>query len=127
MDNNPEGKTSGDERRSEPRLRPETYTNAEFRLKTVKCLFQSRIWDFSSQGMCLLVKEDSGALEDLEVGEELEVKYYPADLGRSPQTRKTRIAHITRVSEGKFKNHVLVGLRIVEEPGKPKTSTTTVV
>ena len=106
------------EKRCEPRARPETYTSAEFRMNPVKCLFQSRVWNFSSQGMCLLLKEDSSVLESLEIGRELEVRYYPADSSRPPETRKTRIAHITRENEGKFKNHFFIGLRIVEEAEK---------
>jgi hypothetical protein len=113
------------EKRCEPRRPPETYTSAEFRMNTVKCLFQSRVWNFSSQGMCLLLKEDSSVLESLEIGKELEVKYYPADSSRPPETRKTRIAHITRESEGKFKNHFLIGLRIVEALEEVETRATT--
>ncbi len=104
------------ERRREPRNRPETYTSAEFQIDTAQCRFQARVWNFSSHGMCLLLKEDSSALESLEIDKELEVKYYPADLSRPPEVRKTRIAHITQESEGKFKNHFLIGLRIVEKP-----------
>ena len=115
------------EKRREPRTRPATYTSAEFRMNTVQCLFQSRVWNFSSQGMCLLLKEDSNALESLEIGKELEVKYYPSDRSRPPETRKTRIAHITRESEGKFKDHFLIGLRIVEEAEKAGNRTTTIV
>lgn len=115
------------EKRREPRTCPATYTSAEFRINTVQCLFQSRVWNFSSQGMCLLLKEDSSALESLEIGKEIEVTYYPADRSRPPETRKTRIAHITRENGGKFKDHFLIGLRIVEEAEKAGTRTTAIV
>lgn len=115
------------ERRCEPRIRPATYTSVEFRMNRVKCLFQSRVWNFSSQGMCLLLKEGSSVLESLEIGKELEAKYYPADRSRPPETRRTRIAHITRESEGKFKNHLLIGLRIVDEPQRSVAKATAAV
>jgi hypothetical protein len=123
-DRDPQSRTA--ERRREPRRPPDTYTSAEFRMNTAKCLFQSRVWNFSSRGMCLLLREDSSVLEDLEIGKVMEVKYYPADLSRPPETRRTRIAHITRESEGKFKNHFLIGLRIVDEPEGLKSKTISV-
>jgi hypothetical protein len=103
------------ERRSEARTSPEQYHSAEFRLKTSSCLFQSKIWNVSARGMCLLVKEDSEVLENLEVGKVLEVTYYPQDLSQPTETRMTRIAHITRESQGRFKNHALIGLLITGE------------
>ncbi len=104
---------AGAERRAEARSAPETYHSAEFRIDATGCLFQSRIWNVSARGMCLLARADSEVLENLEIGKQMEVKYYPQDPSRPPETRRTRIAHVTRESEGKFKNHVLIGLQII--------------
>jgi hypothetical protein len=104
-----------DEKRSEARNSPEKYHSAEFRLDASSCLYQSKIWNVSSKGMCLLVREDSEVLGNLEVGKVLEVKYYPNDLSQPAETLKTKIAHVTRESQGRFKNHFLIGLLIVSD------------
>ena len=110
------------ERRAEARQPSEDYHSAEFRIDPSGYLFQTRIWNFSSRGMCLLLREDSRVIEKLAVGKELEVNYYPTDASRPPETRQTRIVHITREAEGKFKDHVLVGLHIMDEPEPPPPS-----
>lgn len=103
------------ERRAEARQPLEDYHSAEFRIDPSGYLFQTRIWNVSARGMCLLLRQDSRVIGKLEVGKELEVNYYPTDASRPPETRRTRIVHITRETQGKFEDHVLVGLCITGE------------
>jgi len=110
------------ERRAEARQPTEDYHSAEFRIDPSGYLFQTRIWNFSYRGMCLLLREDSRVIGKLEVGRELEVNYYPTDASRPPETRRTRIVHITRETQGKFKDHVLVGLCLADEPAPSPSS-----
>lgn len=102
------------ELRKEPRVELEDYHCVE--VQTVKTLFlyQFKIWNISSHGMCLLVKSDSDFLKKVGVGDILDVKYYPSDLSWPPDIRKTQIMHITKADQGQFKDHFLVGLMIVK-------------
>ena len=103
-----------EERRSGPRTKPEKYQSAEFRVTETSCLYQFKIWNVSSKGSCLLVREDSDILNKFEIGDVLDMKYYPADLSQSPDLLKTKIIHITLENQGRFKGHYLVGLLILK-------------
>jgi hypothetical protein len=108
-----------EERRSETRKEIEKYHSAEFRIHETGCLYQSKIWNISSKGMCLIVKENSEIISKLEIGKVLDMKYYPDDLSQKPAILKTQIIHITLENQGRFKNHYLMGLVILSENGLP--------
>ena len=121
----PDSPKQGDrtkERRTEARQLSEVYHSAEFRIDTSGYLFQTRIRNVSPRGMCLLLRQDSRVIDKIEAGKVLEVKYYSTDSSRPPETRQTRIVHVTRETQGKFKDHVLVGLCIADEPEPRPTS-----
>ena len=84
-------------------------------VQTLKTLFkyQFKIWNISSHGMCLVVKNDSDFLSKVKVGEILNVNYYPSDLSWPPDVHQTKIMHITNAAHNKFQNHSLVGLMII--------------
>ncbi len=105
------------ERRSEPRERIDKYFSVEFVVGGMETIYQFRIWDLSSQGMCILVKSDSDLLKHLEVGLMVEMKYHRDDLTKPPDYLKTQIRHITRDVSGRFKDHFLVGLLILGGQG----------
>ena len=65
--------------------------------------------------MGVLVKEASPILKHLEVGDILELKYYPMQLGGQPEFLKTEIKHITKDDKGQFKGHYMVGLSTLEK------------
>lgn len=102
------------ERRTEPRTEVEAFYSTELILPNVTTIYQFRIWNLSSRGMCILVKNDSGILAHLKVGTVLEMKYNPADRSTPPKQFRTEIRHITQDEEGRFKDHSLVGLQILE-------------
>lgn len=104
-----------EEKRSEPRTQVERYYSVEFRASNFGFLYRFKIWDMSSKGMCVLVREDSDVLKHIKVGEILKMKYYTNDLSSQPENLKTEIKHITKEEQGRFKGHYLVGLLILED------------
>lgn len=103
-----------EEKRSELRARPEKYHSVEFEVPESKCLYQFKLWDVSSKGSCLLVRDDSDVLKKIEVGGVFDMKFYPADLSQPPEKLKTKIIHMTPENQGRFKGHYLVGLLILK-------------
>ena len=101
------------ERRSEPRSIIDQYYSVEFSLSGCSFVYQFKIWNISSKGICVLVKEDSDLLNHLKVGDILNLKYYTTDSSRPIEFLKTEIKHITKDEQGRFKGVYLVGLSIL--------------
>lgn len=102
------------ERRSEPRSIVDKYYSVEFSLGDMAFVYQFKIWDLSSKGLSVLVKEGSDLLKHLKVGEVLRLKYYTTDSSKPTEYLKTEIRHITKDESARFKGHYLVGLLILE-------------
>ena len=102
------------ERRSEPRSIINRYYSVEFSLRGCAFVYQFKIWDISSKGMCVLVKEGSDLLNHLKVGDVVNLRYYPADSSQPNELLETEIKHITKDEQGRFKGVYLVGLSILE-------------
>ena len=102
-------------RRSEPRSTVDQYSSVEFSIDGLAHVYQFKIWNTSLSGMGVLVKEASPILKHLEVGDILELKYYPMQLGGQPEFLKTEIKHITKDDKGQFKGHYMVGLSTLEK------------
>jgi hypothetical protein len=107
---------NGVEKRSEPRRELEKYHSVEFKVQEQGHLYQFKIWNMSSRGMCLLVRDDSEILNDLAVGNVLDMKYYTTDFSLPAKALKTEIRHITKEDQGRFKGHVLLGLFVLDNP-----------
>ena len=105
---------NGVEKRSEPRRELDKYHSVEFKVQEQGHLYQFKIWNMSAKGMCLLVRDDSEILNDLAVGNVLDMKYYTTDFSLPAKALKTEIKHITKEDQGRFKGHVLVGLFILD-------------
>lgn len=101
------------ERRSETRSIIDQYYSVEFSISGIAFVYQFKIWDISSKGICVLVKEDSGLLNHLNIGDILNLKYYKTDSSKSSEYLKTEIRHITKDDTGRFKKLYLVGLSIL--------------
>ena len=101
-------------RRSEPRSITDQYHCVEFQPKGTATIFQFKIWDISSKGMCVLVKKDSSVMSYLNVGDIIEMKYYPTQPSGNMEALQTIIRHITKGEEGRFQRHYLVGLSVRE-------------
>jgi len=98
------------ERRSEARARIDEYYSVEFFVPGSAFIYQFRIWNLSSHGICLVVKASSDVLKHLKVGDVLNMKYHPTDMSGPGVHLKTKIKHITKQEEGRFTGHALVGL-----------------
>ncbi len=101
------------EKRSEPREIIDKFYSVEFALKGTDFVYQFKIWNMSSKGMCVLIKEDSVVLKHLKLGDIVDMKYYSSDSLSPTEHLQTEIRHITKDDEGRFKGHFLVGLSIL--------------
>ena len=104
-----------EEKRSEPRRIIDQYHSVEFSISECAFIYQFKIWDISTKGLCVLVREDSDLLNHLNVREVMELKYYSTDALRPIEYLKTEIKHITKSDEGRFKGLYFVGLSILED------------
>ena len=105
----------GRERRAESRSLAERYSSVECSIKDLPYNYQFKIWDTSPSGLSILIKEDSAVLEHLKVGDTLEMKYYPVNMSRPPDSFKTKIKHITKDEMSRFKGLYQVGLSVSEK------------
>lgn len=101
------------DRRGEPRTRIDEVCIVELAYSTPPFIYMFKIWNLSSKGTCIVVRDDSEVLKQVKVGDVLEMKYYKTDTSSPPEYLETEIKHITK-DEGRFKNHTLVGLQIIE-------------
>jgi hypothetical protein len=102
------------ERRSETRATSDRYYSVEFTVKDLASVYQFKIWNISSQGMCILIKDDSKILPFIKIGDVITMRYYLTEAVGSTEDVKTEIKHITKDDQGKFKGHYLVGLAILQ-------------
>ena len=102
------------ERRTEHRIITDKYYSVEFAIKNLSYVYQLKLWNISSKGICSLIKENSDILNYLHMGDVLNMKYYPMKSSESAQNKKTEIKHITKYDQGRYKGHCLVGILILE-------------
>ena len=102
-------------RRSEPRETVDQYHSVEVDIASLDMVYQFKIWNISSKGMCILLREDSVVLNYIHVGDIMDMKYYLTESSRPAKHLKTKIQHITKEEHGRFKGHYLVGLSILEK------------
>ncbi len=99
-------------RRSEKRDIINEFYSVEVTFDDITLASQYLIYDISSNGLCLLVKEDSALLKKIQVGGIYKMKYYPLNLLENVQYFETEIRHITRSESKKYDGHFLVGLSV---------------
>ncbi len=102
------------EKRAEKRENVNQYFSVEISVSSSAQIYQFKIWDISSQGLCLVVRQDSHLMKYLDVGKILNMKYYRPDTTVPAEFLKTQIAHITKCDHGPFTGHFLVGLSILD-------------
>lgn len=100
------------ERRSEKRSAADKYYSVQFQPKGLPSVYQFKIRNISSKGLCILIKNDSQVLEHLKVGDSLKMTYYAEDSTTHTRIMQTRIKHISPGKPGHFEGHHLVGLVI---------------
>jgi hypothetical protein len=102
--------TADNERRVESRTIPDQYHSVQFTKQGLDITYQFKIWNISSKGMCILVRQDSPVLKHLKVGDILDMSYYLEDGKRPAEESRTEIIHITKGEPGQFEGHYMVGL-----------------
>lgn len=103
------------ERRSEPRELLNLYHSVEFCFRSPGPIYQFKLRNVSSRGLCILVKENSAVMQQLQVGDIIDMQYRTPETPTLANALKTRIRHISREGSGRYKHHFLVGLSVVEE------------
>jgi len=109
----------GREKRSEPRRILDQYYSVEFSISSTLPVHQFKVRDVSPSGIGILLNESSAVLDHLEVGNVLEMKYNPSNSSDLPEYLKTEIKHITKIEQGQYKGHYLVGMLILGSFIKP--------
>lgn len=103
------------ERRSEPRELLNLYHSVEFSFREPGPIYQFKLRNVSSRGLCILVKENSVLMQHLQVGDIINMQYRAPETPTLANPLKTRIRHISREGSGRYRHHFLVGLSVVEE------------
>jgi hypothetical protein len=96
------------------RLQRDKLYSVEFMVDGLPYLFQFKIWHMPSKQMFIIVKESSDILNRIKKGESFNMKYYSSVLDY-PIMLKTKIDYLTKEKNGRFKNHYLVGLKILQD------------
>jgi hypothetical protein len=102
------------EKRSEQRIILDEYYSVQFSIEGSPFLYQFKIWDVSPEGMSLLVRQDSDLFKLLKTGDVVTMTYSGPEASSPTEERRSEIRHITRVEEGRFKGHCLVGFSILK-------------
>ena len=95
------------------------YYSVEICGNELEVIYQYGIWSRESTSMFILVKEESGILPWLKVGDILNMKYYAADILYPFENLDTKIQSITKHDQGRLEGHYLVGFEIVDESNAP--------
>ncbi len=106
------------EQRMEKRTLIDKYYSVQFSLNQKVPIYQFRLKDISSFGLCIVIKKGSPVLEKIHKDEKLDMTFCAADSPTERAQYKTKIVHITPDKSGKYKNHVLMGFAIVDEDQK---------
>ena len=106
------------ERRSEPRKKVNQFYSVEIPISELGVVYQFKIWNIESTSLFVLVKEDSGILPWLKVGDILNMKYYSTDY--PVEYLDTEIRNITKQDQGRLKGHYLVGFEILDSQDQNK-------
>ena len=108
-------------RKMVPLEKMDRYNSVEFSSDNRSLAYQFKIWDIESMPMCILIREDSNVLSQIQAGDILDMTYNSAHSRNSfefeSEHRKTAIREIIKKDQGRFKGHSLVGLEILENRG----------
>jgi hypothetical protein len=102
------------EKRTTKRVVPTGLNIAEIKLTGIP-LYQFKLKDISDKGASILVKENSGMIKHLEVGQSLEIKLQSDSRADLNGYFEAQIKHITKIEDGRYKGHYLIGVHILTE------------
>ncbi len=99
------------EKRSAKRASPTGFHGAEIKLTGIP-LYQFKLKNISDNGASILVKENSAMINHLEVGQSLKIKFHLSSRADLNGYFESKIKHITKIEERRYKGHYLVGVQI---------------
>jgi len=91
------------------------YYSVQFCVNGMDTAYLFKLRDIPLNGLCILVKEDSPVLRELEVGDILSMGYHPLESPDSPKLFKTRVT--SKSAYDRFSGHSIVGLSILDQDG----------
>jgi hypothetical protein len=90
------------------------FHSVEFKVNGLPYLFQFKIWNTSQKQMFIMVKESSDILKRIKEEDIISMKFYHS-ASKYPMRLKTEIDYIREGKDGRFRNHFLVGLKILSD------------
>lgn len=114
MKNKAEEKKDMRNRRSETRRVADEFHSVEVSISGMAPAYVYKLRDISSMGMSVVVKEGSDLLNLIEIGDILDMKFNPNEASDPVEYFKTEIRHITKDAQGRFRDHFIVGLSVLE-------------
>ncbi len=88
------------------------YYSVQFSLSKMDPVYLFKLRDFPLNGPCILVKQDSSAFKQLNVGDILNMEYNPTESSGPTKLLKTHIT--SKNCYDRFKGHSLVELTIID-------------
>ena len=98
--------------RSESSTILDKYYSVQFSLSKMDPAYLFKLRDISSNGLCILVKQDSTVFRQLNEGDILDMEYNPTRSSGPTKLLKTQIT--SKNSYDRFKGHSLVELAIID-------------
>ena len=98
--------------RSELRTILDKYYSVQFSLSKMAPTYLFKLRDISSNGLCILVKQDSAVFRQLNEGDILDMEYNPTRSSGPTKLLKTQIT--SKNCYDRFKGHSLVELMIID-------------
>jgi hypothetical protein len=88
------------------------YYSVQFSLSKMDPAYLFKLRDISSNGLCILVKQDSTVFRQLNEGDILDMEYNPTESSGPTKLLKTKIT--SKNCYDRFKGHSLVELSIID-------------
>ena len=88
------------------------YYSVQFSLSKMDPAYLFKLRDISSNGLCILVKQDSTVFRQLNEGDILDMEYNPTESSGPTKLLKTQIT--SKNCYDRFKGHSLVELMIID-------------
>ena len=98
--------------RSELRTILDKYYSVQFSLSKMDPAYLFKLRDISSNGLCILVKQDSTVFRQLNEGDILDMEYNPTESSGPTKLLKTQIT--SKNCYDRFKGHSLIALSIID-------------
>ena len=98
--------------KSEAKTILEEYYSVQFFLSDTGPTYLFKLRNISSNGPCILVKQDSSVFKELKVGDILDMEYNPSESIGAGRLLKTQIA--SKNSHDRYTGHSIVELSIID-------------